>query len=117
MLKAFAIPILTLGIAAGAVAAVNTNVVLDEERMAREEERLVIERPIGGVENKFWFNYRANVNEAEKELTSDLRGSRDGEDLRDAWDEYRHELSHERTHYVREMAERGYRYGTVSVGS
>ncbi len=84
--------------------------------MARNEERNVIERPIGGFENRFWFNYRNNVGEARKELANDLRGASDTEDVREVWDEYRHELSHERTHYVREMAERGVRYGIVTVG-
>jgi hypothetical protein len=116
MFKAIIFSALTLSCATGAVSAINSRIVTDEERMAREEERQIIVSPIGGVENRFWFNYRANVNEARKELASDLRGASDTEDVREVWDEFRHELSHERTHYVREMAERGYRYGTVTVG-
>ena len=56
------------------------------------------------------------MGEAQKELASDLRHVSDTEDLRDAWEEYRHELAHERRDYVKEMAERGYRYGVVTVG-
>jgi len=116
MLKALTLSALALGIATSAASTVRTSIITDEERMARNEERLVINRPIGGFENRFWFNYRTNIGEARKELANDLRGASDAEDVREVWDEYRHELSHERTHYVREMAERGYRYGTVTVG-
>ncbi len=90
--------------------------VLYEEALAHEEEARMIANPIGGIENKFWFNYRANVNEARKELVSDLRHASDIEDRRDAWEEYGVELSHERHHYIEEMAERGVRFGTVTVG-
>ncbi|BAK65882.1 hypothetical protein SLG_12070 [Sphingobium sp. SYK-6] len=116
-IKAIILPLASLGMAAAATATVRTSVVLDEERMARQEERHVIATPIAGIENRFWFNYRTDINEARKELTSDLRRASDTEDLRDAWDEYRHELSHNRGRYVKEMAKRGYRYGTVTVGS
>lgn len=114
MLKTFAISALGLAFAASASAAVN-GVMLYEENAAHQEERLIILAPIGGVQNHFWFDYRTNVNEAKKELASDLRHVSDTEDLRDAWDEYRHELNHERAHYVKEMAGRGYRQPTVTV--
>jgi len=117
MLKTLTMTALVLGVATAATAAVNTNIRTTEERMAHEEEGRIIERPIGGFENRFWFDYRINLTEARKELASDLRGASDTEDLLDAWDEYRGELSHERGHYIKEMAERGVRYGTVSVGS
>ena len=99
---------------AGATA--HATIVVYEEQMARLEEQQIIEAPIGGIKNHFWFDYRNNVGEAQKELASDLRGVSDSEDLRDAWDEYRSELSGERRHYIKEMRERGYRYGTVTVG-
>jgi hypothetical protein len=115
MLKIFAFGALGLAFAASAGAAAYKGQMLYEESAARQEERLVISAPIGGVRNHYWFDYRTNVNEAKKELASDLRHVSDTEDLRDAWDEYRHELNHERAHYVKEMAERGYRQPTVTV--
>ena len=87
-----------------------------EQVRAKAEERLIIVSPIAGIENSLWFDYRINVIEAKKELASDLRGSSDSEDLRDSWEEYRKELKGERTHYIRKMAKRGFRAGTVSVG-
>lgn len=97
---------------AGAIAALPT---LYEEQIARAEERMIIQQPIAGLQNRFWFNYRANVGEAQKELASDLRHVSDTEDLRDAWEEYRTELSGERRHYIKEMQERGHVYGMVTV--
>lgn len=116
MFKSIIFSALVVGAATGAASAVNSRIVTDEERAARDEERLVIASPIGGFENRFWFNYRANVNETRKELANDLRGASDMEDVREVWDEYRGELRHERLHYVKEMAERGVRYGVVTVG-
>lgn len=86
-----------------------------EEKVAREEERLIINTPIAGIENKLWFDYRIDITEAQKELRSDLNRASDIEDLRDAWEEYARELRNERVHYIEEMAERGYRAGTVTV--
>lgn len=86
-----------------------------EEQAARAEKRLIIASPIGGIRNSRWYNYRANIGEAEKELANDLRGADDAEDVREVWDEYRGELRGERREYIREMAERGYRYGRVEV--
>ncbi len=89
---------------------------LIEESLAREEEQRIITSPIAGIENDFWFDYRGDINEAQKELSSDLRRASDIEDIRDAWEEYTFELAGERRHYVKEMAERGYRMGSVTVG-
>jgi hypothetical protein len=114
MLKHIAIPALILASAASVTAAVRP--MLYEEQLARQEEALIVPSPIGGIKNRFWYDYRTNVNETQKELATDLRHVSDTEDLRDAWDEYRHELKHARVHYVEEMAERGYRYGIVRVG-
>lgn len=72
--------------------------------------------PIAGVYNSMWFNYLADVQEAEKELASDLRHSTDDEDRRDAWEEYRDELVDADRDYVKEMRERGYRAAVVTVG-
>ncbi len=88
---------------------------LVEEKVAREEESLIINAPIAGIENHLWFDYRINITEAQKELRSDLNHASDIEDLRDAWEEYARELRKERFDYVEEMAERGYRSGTVTV--
>ena len=86
-----------------------------EEKVAREEERQIINAPIAGIENKLWFDYRINITEAQKELRADLNGASDIEDQRDAWEEYARELRKERFDYIEDMAERGYRAGTVTV--
>ena len=109
---------LTLVIAATAMTAAGaqaTAPVLYEESYARAEEKLIINAPIAGIENRFWFDYRIDITEAQKELRSDLNRASDLEDVRDAWEEYGDELRKERIHYIEEMAERGYRYGTVTV--
>lgn len=72
--------------------------------------------PIAGLYNAPWFNYLADLSEAEKELGNDLEGSSDDEDRRDAWEEYRNELVDADKDYVQEMRERGYRAGRVTVG-
>jgi len=102
--------LVALGIAGSATAAVQ---ILYEEQLAREEEKLIITSPIAGIKNSRWFDYRGDVNEAQKELHSDLRSVSDVEDRRDAWEEYAHELKHERIDYIEDMAEKGYRQGYV----
>lgn len=116
MLKTFAIPALILASAVSATAAVRSAPMLYEEQLAHEEEGLIIQNPIAGIQNHYWYDYRVNVIETQKELSSDLRHVSDTEDLRDAWDEYRRELFHNRAHYVKKMAQKGYRYGLVIVG-
>jgi hypothetical protein len=86
-----------------------------EESAARAEEDRIIQAPIGGIEGKNWYNYRANVNETQKELSSDLRHASDIEDQRDAWEEYGTELRGERGKYVKAMAKKGYRVPTVYI--
>ncbi|MXO64081.1 hypothetical protein [Qipengyuania oceanensis] len=88
---------------------------LQEERAAREEEKLILDHPIAGIENNRWFDYRTDVIEAQKEVTSDLRRASDIEDQRDAWEEYAQELKHEREDYIHDMAKRGFRHGSVTV--
>lgn len=107
-----------LALTAGLIAATTQAAapMLYEEAYARAEEKLIINAPIAGIENSLWFDYRIDITEAQKELRSDLRRASDIEDLRDAWEEYGDELRSERLHYVKEMEERGYRYGTVTVG-
>lgn len=107
-----ALPATTAGASASASVAVAD---LHEERLARDEERRIITAPIAGIQNSLWFDYRIDITEAQKELSADLKRASDIEDLRDAWEEYARELRQERKHYVEEMAERGYRMGTVTV--
>jgi hypothetical protein len=101
----------TLGFA-GAAQAVE---MLYEEAVAHEEEGRILNYPIAGIENSLWFDYRIDVVETQKELSSDLRRASDIEDQRDAWEEYAHELKDNRQDYTRKMAKRGYR-GIVTVG-
>lgn len=104
-----------LAVAAVPVTAMAVVPAMYEERVARAEEDRIIQNPIGGIQTKYWFNYRANVNESQKELSSDLRHASDIEDQRDAWEEYGSELRGERGKYVKEMSKRGYRVPTVYI--
>ena len=72
--------------------------------------------PIAGVVNQYWYNYKADILEAEKELVSDLRHSTDREDRWDAWDEWESEVVDADKDYVKEMRKKGYRSGRVTVG-
>lgn len=81
-----------------------------------DENVAIRSEPIAGIYNAPWFNYLADVQEAEKELGSDLKRATDAEDRRDAWEEYHHELVDADRDYVKEMRERGYRAGRVTVG-
>lgn len=103
-------PLVALGVAGAAGAAVQT---LYEEQMARDEEKLILAAPIAGIMNSRWFDYRGDVLEAQKELNSDLRGASDIEDRRDAWEKYASELKDERIDYIKDMAKKGYRQGSV----
>ncbi|HEX8027295.1 MAG TPA: hypothetical protein VF491_02485 [Vicinamibacterales bacterium] len=116
MFRTAILPALGVLASLGSAALAQPGPTLYEEAVARQEEQRIIAQPIGGIRNHFWFDYRSNVNETTKELASDLRHASDTEDLRDAWDEYRLELLHERRHYAGEMAERGYTLGNVFVG-
>ncbi len=114
MKLAIATPIIALGMMAAAGHAAVSD--LYEERLARAEEGLILAAPIAGIENSLWYDYRIDITEAQKELRADLGRASDLEDLRDAWEEYARELRQEREEYIEEMAERGYRSGTVTVG-
>jgi hypothetical protein len=72
--------------------------------------------PIAGVVNQYWYNYKADILEAEKELRSDLRHATDREDRWDAWDEWETEVVDADKDYVKEMRKKGYRSGRVTVG-
>ncbi|MBX7496996.1 hypothetical protein K3172_14130 [Qipengyuania sp. 6B39] len=112
MKKLTFVSLATIGLATAATAAAP---MLYEEQLARAEEAQIIDSPIAGIENSRWFDYRNDIGEAQKELVSDLRRASDLEDRRDAWEEYAHELKHERVDYIEDMAEKGYRYGTVRI--
>lgn len=77
----------------------------------------LLNAPIAGIENDYWFDYIADVTEAEQELQSDLARATDPEDRNDAWDEYNSELADARSDYASEMADRGYRDGLVTLGA
>ncbi|MDE1466745.1 hypothetical protein [Aurantiacibacter sp. D1-12] len=115
-MKTFAITAAVAALTIGSAANANAPK-LYEEQLAMEEEARILQQPIAGIYNSFWFDYRINVVETQEELYSDLRRASDIEDMRDAWEEYAHELRDNRMDYTREMAERGYRAtvtGTVT---
>ncbi len=112
MLKLATLTMSIFGLATAASAAVP---MLYEERFARNEESKIITSPIAGIQNSLWFDYRINVLESKKELSGDLRRATDIEDRRDAWEEYAVELKHERVHYTKKMAKKGYRMGNVTI--
>ncbi|MEO9470194.1 hypothetical protein [Parasphingorhabdus sp.] len=76
----------------------------------------ILSQPIGGIENNFWFDYLSDIREAEHELKKDLKRATDDEDRRDAREEYRNEIADANKDYTKEMRERGYRVGRVTVG-
>jgi hypothetical protein len=76
---------------------------------------VVRSEPVQNIYNQPWYNYVADIQEAEKELTSDLKRASDREDRADAWEEYDVELADADKDYVKEMRERGYRVGRVSI--
>lgn len=115
MIRVYAIAALGALATAGASAAVYTAQPTFEESEAHREEGRIFQRPIAGLANKFWYNYQADLNEARKELASDLGQASDLEDLRDSWEEYRGELIDGRADYVQQMAKRGYRVPSVEV--
>lgn len=65
--------------------------------------------------NSYWLDYRTDISEAKRELESDLRRANDDGDVADAWAEYRAELADARKDYRKEMIERGYTVGRVTV--
>ncbi|NRD90732.1 hypothetical protein C8024_16690 [Sphingopyxis sp. BSNA05] len=84
---------------------------------AGQESHVEIRKtPIAGQYDKHWYNYLADVLEADKELKSDLRRATDAEDTREAWEEYENELVDADKDYVEEMRDRNFRVGRVTVG-
>lgn len=76
----------------------------------------IMRQPIADVKNNFWFDYLSDVREAEHELHKDLARATDDEDRADAREEYRNEIADANKDYIKEMRERGYRVGRVTVG-
>ncbi len=100
--------ILTTGLFAGYPAFAHPSHDVDHEPIRTQ--------PIGNVRNNFWFDYISDVQEAEHELRKDLRRATDDEDRNDARSEYRAEIADANKDYVKEMRERGYRVGRVTIG-
>ncbi len=68
----------------------------------------VLEFPLAGVRNNYWYDYRSDIEEAENELRKDLRRAKSAQDRREAWREYNRELRDARSDYTKEMVEKGY---------
>lgn len=76
----------------------------------------ILTRPISDVPDNYWYDYLTDIREAEHELEKDLRRATDEEDRRDAFEEYRAEIADANKDYKKEMRERGYLVGRVTVG-
>ncbi len=76
----------------------------------------ILTHPIADVQNNYWFDYLSDIREAEHELKKDLARATDEEDRRDAMEEYRNEIADANKDYRKEMREKGYRVGRVTVG-
>lgn len=81
----------------------------------RATQEQILRQPIADVQNNYWFDYLADIREAEHELTKDLARATDEEDSRDAREEYRNEIADANKDYKKEMKEKGYRVGQVTV--
>ncbi len=76
----------------------------------------VLDTPIAGERNNYWYDYKSDLEEAESELRKDLRRAKTAQDRREAYNEYDRELIDARKDYTQEMRERGYlRRGNVEV--
>ena len=76
----------------------------------------ILTKPLAGVRNNYWYDYRSDVEEAENELRKDMRRAKTAQDKREAWEEYNRELIDARKDYRKEMVEKGYiRRGEVYV--
>jgi hypothetical protein len=68
----------------------------------------ILDAPLAGVRNNYWYDYRSDIEEAENELRKDLRRAKSAQDKREAWAEYNRELKDARKDYTKEMVEKGY---------
>ena len=73
-----------------------------------EAHPAIIETPIAGKDNNYWYDYRSDLEDAEIELRKDLRRAKTAQDEREARSEYRRELADARKDYTKEMRELGY---------
>ncbi|WP_417622455.1 hypothetical protein [Parasphingorhabdus sp.] len=81
-----------------------------------QDHEPILTRPIGDNPDNYWYDYLTDIREAEHELKKDLRRATDEEDRRDALEEYRAEIADANKDYKKEMRERGYHVGRVTVG-
>ncbi len=103
-------PVLGLALAFGAP-------VPAQAHPGQENHVHIMHKPLAGVRNNYWYDYKSDVEEAENELRKDLRRAKTSQDKREAWQEYNRELSDARHDYTKEMVEKGYiRRGQVTVG-
>lgn len=110
---ALGIPLLFVALAA--MLFVTRDAAAHPQTVARDA---ILDRPIAGVRNNYWYDYRSDVEEAQSELRKDLRRAKSYQDEREAWAEYHRELRDARADYRKEMIEKGYilRRGIVTVG-
>jgi hypothetical protein len=84
--------------------------------MSHDGHEPILTQPISGMADNYWHDYLTDIGEAEHELDKDLRRATDEEDRRDAVEEYRNEIADANKDYKKEMRERGYRVGRVTLG-
>lgn len=84
--------------------------------IGQNDHERILTRPISGTPDDYWYDYLTDIREAEHELDKDLRRATDEEDRRDAVEEYRNEIADANKDYKKEMRERGYRVGRVTLG-
>ncbi len=76
----------------------------------------ILDAPIAGVADDYWYDYQTDIAEAKHELDKDLGRATDAEDVSDAQEEYNRELADAVSDYEKEMRERGLLGGNVFVG-
>lgn len=76
----------------------------------------VFTKPIAGVRDNHWYDYRSDLEEAQIELHKDLKDADSYKDRRRAYAEYHREIADARHDYVKEAREKGLIRGTVTVG-
>lgn len=103
-------------IASGATMIILPAASLSAHSSHRGTHEQILTQPIAGVENNYWFDYVTDIREAEHELKKDLARATDDEDRRDAMEEYRNEIADANKDYKKEMKEKGYNVGRVTVG-
>ena len=65
--------------------------------------------------NSYWLDYKTDLSEAKRELRSDLRRAKKDSDRREAWAEYRREVADADKDYRKQMRDKGYVVGRVTV--